>query len=167
MGVSPVISRVMAGGDHQGDVLLCWDGSPSAQRAIEHASRILGTGRSAIVLFAHVPVEEHAGVLGGTGNSDAPIMGPADGEDVLEQGVRVAQAAGFDATGVREVATNRRTADIILEYASDHDAQLIVMGQRGRSGLKAALLGLGSVAQEVLGTYPGAVLLVGPDGARR
>lgn len=153
----------MSAADHKGAVLLCWDGSPSARRAIDHASRILGEGRSAIVLLAHVPVEEHAGVLGGTGNSDAPIMGPADAESVLEDGVRVAQADGFDVTGVREVATNRKTADIILEKAEEHDAQLIVMGQRGRSGLKAALLGLGSVAQAVLGGYAGAVLLVGPE----
>jgi nucleotide-binding universal stress UspA family protein len=38
-----------------------------------------------------------------------------------------------------------------------------VMGQRGRSGLKAALLGLGSVAQGVLGAYAGPVLLVDRD----
>jgi nucleotide-binding universal stress UspA family protein len=143
-------------------VLLCWDGSASARHAIGHAGRILGEGRAAIVLLAHVPVEEHAGVLGGTGAPDAPIMGPADAEDLLEQGVRVAQSAGFAATGVR-VPAKHKTAEIILATAADEDTPLIVMGQRGRSGLKAALLGLGSVAQEVLRGYSGPVLLVGPD----
>jgi len=147
--------------DPKGAVILCWDGSTSATRAIEQASRILGEGRDAIVLFAHVPVEEHAGVLGGRGAPDAPIMGPADAEDLLEEGVRVAQAAGFAAIGLRVVAT-RKTAEIIVATAEEQDAPLIVMGQRGRSGLKAALLGLGSVAQEVLGSYAGPVLLVGP-----
>jgi nucleotide-binding universal stress UspA family protein len=42
---------------------------------------------------------------------------------------------------------------------------MVVMGQRGRSGLKAALLGLGSVAQGVLKSYDGPVLLVGRDTA--
>jgi nucleotide-binding universal stress UspA family protein len=149
-----------------GAVILCWDGSTSASRAIEQASRILGNGRPAIVLLAHVPVEEHAGVLGGRGAPDAPIMGPADAEDLLEEGVRVARAAGFAATGVR-VAAKTKTADIIVATAAEQDAPLIVMGQRGRSGLKAALLGLGSVAQEVLGMYDGPVLLVGPNRDQR
>ena len=145
-------------------MLLCWDGSSSASRAIGHAGRILGEGRPAIVLFAHVPVEEHAGVFGGVGTPDAPILGPADAEDLLEEGVKVARSAGFDATGLRVVA-KRKTAEIIVAAAEEHGAPLIVMGQRGRSGLKAALLGLGSVAQEVLRAYPGPVLLVGPDRA--
>jgi nucleotide-binding universal stress UspA family protein len=153
----------MSAEDHNRVVLLCWDGSSSAGRAIAEASRILGPGRPAVVLFAHVPVEEHAGVFGGTGTPDAPIIGPADAEDLLEEGVRVARSAGFDATGVRVVA-KQKTAEIIVAAAAENDAQLIVMGQRGRSGLKAALLGLGSVAQEVLRTYSGAVLLVGPSG---
>jgi nucleotide-binding universal stress UspA family protein len=151
----------MSAEDLHGSVVLCWDGSASATRAIEHASRILGEGRSAIVVFAHVPVEAHAGVLGGTRAPDAPIMGPADAEDLLEEGVRVARAAGFAATGRRVVAESK-TAEIIVAAAEEHDAPLIVMGQRGRSGgLKAALLGLGSVAQQVLGMYAGPVLLVG------
>ena len=153
----------MSAEDHKGSVLLCWDGSPSASRAIGHAGRILGEGRPAVVLLAHVPVEEHAGVLGGTGAPDAPIMGPADADDLLEEGVRVARSAGFDPTGIRVVA-QQKTAQIIVATAEERDAPLIVMGQRGRSGLKAALLGLGSVAQEVLRMYPGPVLLVGPSG---
>ncbi len=155
----------MPADDHTPAVLLCWDGSSSASRAIGQASRILGEGRPATVLLAHVPVEEHAGVFGGTGGPDAPIMGPADAEDLLEEGVRVARSAGFDATGVRVVA-KQKTAEIIVATAEEQGAPLIVMGQRGRSGLKAALLGLGSVAQEVLRAYPGPVLLVGPDGKR-
>lgn len=151
----------MSADDSTGPVILCWDGSTSASRAIEQASRILGEGRDAIVLLAHVPVEEHAGVFGGRGAPDAPIMGPADAEDLLEEGVRVATAAGFVAVG-RRVAAKQKTAEIIVAAAEEQDAPLIVMGQRGRSGLKAALLGLGSVAQEVLGTYAGPVLLVGP-----
>jgi nucleotide-binding universal stress UspA family protein len=150
----------MAVDGSQGPVLLCWDGSDSAGSAIAHAARILGAGRPAIVLFAHVPTEEHRGVLGGTSGPDAPIVGLADAEDAIDEGVRVAREAGFDASGQR-IAADRKTAEIIVATAQEHHAPLIVMGQRGRSGLKGALLG--SVAQGVLSAHPGPVLLVGRD----
>jgi nucleotide-binding universal stress UspA family protein len=149
----------------EGPVLLCWDGSASAGSAIQHAARIVGgNGRHAVVLFAHVPTEAHSGVLAGTSGPDAPIVGPADAEAMLEQGVHVAVQAGFDAEG-ELVAADRKTAEIIVAVANERDAPLIVMGQRGRSGLKAALLCLGSVAQGVLKSYDGPVLLVGRDTA--
>jgi nucleotide-binding universal stress UspA family protein len=103
-------------------------------------------------------------VLAGTSGPDAPVVGLADAEDALEEGVRVASQAGFDASGER-IAADRKTAEIIVAMAQEHDASLIVMGQRGRSGFKAALLGLGSVAQGVLGSYGGPVMLVGRDAA--
>ena len=145
-------------------VLLCWDGSASASSAIAHAARIVGRGRRGTVLFVHVPTEAHRGVLAGTSGPDAPVIGAADAEVILEEGVRVARDAGFDASG-EIVAADRKTADVIASIATDQGAALIVMGQRGRSGLKAALLGLGSVAQAVLKTYDGPILLVGRDTA--
>jgi nucleotide-binding universal stress UspA family protein len=144
----------------QSVALLCWDGSDSAHRAIEHAVRVLGRGHRGIVLFVHVPTEAHRGVLAGPSGPDAPIVGIADAEDLLEDGVRVADQAGFEASGLR-IAAERKTGEIIVSTADEQDAQVIVMGQRGRSGLKAALLGLGSVAQDVLRSYNGPVLLVG------
>jgi nucleotide-binding universal stress UspA family protein len=154
----------MPGDDGGRPVLLCWDGSDSAASAIAHAAQILGPGHSAIVLFVHIPTEEHRGVLAGTSGPDAPVLALADAQDALEKGVRVAAQAGFAASGQR-VAADRKTAEIIIATAREHDALLIVMGQRGRSGLKAALLGLGSVAQGVLSSYGGPVLLVGRDTA--
>ncbi|MBV8734863.1 MAG: universal stress protein, partial [Solirubrobacterales bacterium] len=88
----------------------------------------------------------------------------ADAEGLLEEGARIAGEAGFEASGLR-IAADRKTAEIIVETAKEQDAMLVVMGQRGRTGLKSTLLGLGSVAQQVLGTYGGAVLLVGPTPA--
>ncbi len=103
-------------------------------------------------------------MLAGTSGPDAPVIGLADAEDMLEEGVRIASQAGFDASGQR-IAADRKTAEIVVAAAQEHDVSLIVMGQRGRSGLKAALLGLGSVAQSVLSAYGGPVMLVGRDAA--
>jgi nucleotide-binding universal stress UspA family protein len=153
---------MMADDGSRGPVVLCWDGSTSASSAIAHAARILGGGRPAVVLYAHVPTEHHAGVLAGTSGPDAPIVGVTEAEETLQEGVRVAREAGFDVSGQR-IEADRKTAEIIVAAAERSDAPLIVMGQRGRSGLKAALLGLGSVAQGVLGSYEGPVMLVGRD----
>jgi nucleotide-binding universal stress UspA family protein len=146
-----------------GPALLCWDDSDAAERAIEHAGRILGQGHPAIVLFAYVPTESARGPLAGFGGPDAPIMGITDAEDLLERGVRAAREAGLDAAPLSVVA-ERRTSEIIAALAEDHDAVLIVMGQRKRSPLGTLLIG--SVAREVLGLHERPVMLVGPDRAR-
>jgi nucleotide-binding universal stress UspA family protein len=100
-------------------------------------------------------------VLGGLSGPDAPIMGPADAEDVLDAGVRAAQDAGFDAAGLR-VEADRKTSEIIEATAEEHNSPVIVMGQRERSALGKLLLG--SVSRELLDSFHRPVILVGPQG---
>lgn len=148
--------------DFNSPALLCWDGSEGAVSAIHHAGRILGPGREAVVLFAHVPTESARGILGGLSGPDAPIMGITDAEDLLERGVSVAREAGFNATGLR-IAAERKTAEIVVALAEERDAVLIVMGQRRRSALGTLLLG--SVARDVLNSNHRPVMLVGPGSS--
>jgi nucleotide-binding universal stress UspA family protein len=149
----------MSAEDPTGPAVLCWDGSDSARRAIEQAAQILGKGHRATVLFAHVPTESARGLLAGLGGPDAPIMGDSDAELLLEQGTDTARKAGFAASPMAVVA-GRRTAEIIVAVAEEQDAPVIVMGQRGRSAISAALLG--SVAREVISSFHRPVMLVGP-----
>ncbi|HEY2770875.1 MAG TPA: universal stress protein [Solirubrobacteraceae bacterium] len=149
----------MTAGNSTGPALLCWDNSDGAERAIEHAGRILGDGHQAIVLFAHVPTESARGILGGLSGPDAPIMGVTDAENVLARGLAFAREAGFDAAGTL-IAAERRTAEIITSMADEHDAIVIVMGQRQRSTIGKLLLG--STAQEVLNSDHRPVLMVSP-----
>lgn len=139
--------------------LLCWDASEAAERAIRHAGGILRRGHPAIVLFAYVPTESARGPLAGFSGPDAPIMGDGDAENLLERGVNAALESGLDATGL-SMAAERRTSEIIAGLAEEHDAVLIVMGQRRRSSVGKLLLG--SVAREVLGMHERPVMLVGP-----
>lgn len=150
-----------ASGD--GPALLCWDDSDAAERAIHHAGGILPKGHPAIVFFAYVPTEAARGPLAGFGGPDAPIMSVIDAESLLERGIRAARESGLDATGLSIVA-ERRTSDIIAALAEEHDAVLIVMGQRRRSSVGTLLLG--SVAREVLGLHERPVMLVGPGRPR-
>jgi len=80
-----------------------------------------------------------------------------DAEDVVADGAAVAREAGFDAEALLLVADGP-TAEVIARTAEELDARAIVMGQRGHSGLKSALLG--SVSREVVNAYHRPVILV-------
>jgi nucleotide-binding universal stress UspA family protein len=56
------------------------------------------------------------------------------------------------------VAADRPTAEIIVSTAEELDWPAIVMGQRGHSGLKSALLG--SVSRDVINAYHRPVIIV-------
>jgi nucleotide-binding universal stress UspA family protein len=56
------------------------------------------------------------------------------------------------------VQADRGIAEIITATAEEVDAPAIVMGQRGRSGLKTALLG--SVSRDVVNAYHRPVIIV-------
>jgi nucleotide-binding universal stress UspA family protein len=113
-------------------------------------------------MFAFVPTEASRGVLGGLSGPDAPIMSGPEGEILVERGVAVARDAGFDAEPLL-VKAEHKTSRIIVDLADEHNAPLIVMGQRKRSGVGTLILG--SVAREVLGAQHRPVLLVGPGSS--
>ena len=143
----------------KGPLVLCFDGSEAAAEAIRTAPVLLGPGRAARVLYAYKPTERSLGVAQAItgGRIDAPVSGEADAEDIVEAGVAIAREAGFDADGLL-VQADRPTGELIAATAKDLDAPAIVMGQRGLSGLKSALLG--SVTRDVINAYDRPVVLV-------
>jgi nucleotide-binding universal stress UspA family protein len=145
--------------DPRGPLILCYDGSEAAERAIRIAPVLVGRGRDARVLYAYKPTERSLGVAQGAtgGRIDAPVHGEADAHDIVDRGVAIARDAGFEAEPLLLVA-DRRTAALVAETAEELDAPAIVMGTRGHSGLKGALLG--SVAREVVNAYHRPVVLV-------
>jgi nucleotide-binding universal stress UspA family protein len=149
----------MAVEDPQGPLILCYDGSEAAERAIRIAPVLVGRGRAARVLYAYKPTERSLGVAQGItgGRIDAPVLGEADAHGVVERGVAIAREAGFDAEELL-IAADRRTAEIVAERAEELDAPGIVMGTRGLSGLKTAVLG--SVAREVVNANHRPVVIV-------
>ena len=145
--------------DPRGPLVLCFDGSDAAEQAIRIAPVLVGRGRAARVLYAYMPTEQSLGVAQGItgGRIDAPVHGETDAQDIVDRGVEVARDAGFEAEPLL-VAADRRTAAIVAERAEELDAPAIVMGTRGLSGLKTAVLG--SVAREVVNAYHRPVILV-------
>ena len=135
-----------------GPVLLAYDGSESSATAIAVAGRLL-PGRQALVCHAwtglsramlHSDPDDLPGVL-----RDAAVQ--FDEADIAEAtktaaaGVRLAQAAGFDAEPL-PVRAGRKTWRALLHAAEDHQASLIVAGAHGVSGIGRALLGSVSTA---------------------
>jgi nucleotide-binding universal stress UspA family protein len=75
---------------------------------------------------------------------------------LAEHGAGVAREAGFDAQA-RWVADSRTIASTVIESADELDADLIVMGSRGLTGISAFL---GSVSNHVLQHTHRPVLIV-------
>lgn len=145
----------MTAQDPHGPAIFCYDDSEGAARAVRLAGPVLRDRHPAVVLFVHTPTERSFGGLGR--GPDAPILGPADAEAIVARGVALAREMGFDAEGL-QVAADRKTAEIVADVAEQRDADVIVMGQRGRSGITSALLG--SVSRDVINASHRPVLVV-------
>jgi len=115
-------------------ILLCYDGSEDAFRAIEFAGTLFA-GRAAIVLA----VWEHYSVLSGVSRVDDELVQEAT-EALAADGCDRARDAGFSATPVA-VEAQHGVAEAIIDAADEHDALLVVMGTRGNTGIRSLLLG--------------------------
>jgi nucleotide-binding universal stress UspA family protein len=143
-------------------VLLCYDGSDPAKRAIESAGGVFGGG-PAIVLTVWESVGSavvHRGVPlpGELGRDMRALAGDVidtidsgiaqEAEATAAEGAQIAAAAGFDARpeARRAVSRTAKRDEVtiwraVLDAADENDARAIVLGSRGRSGVKSALLG--------------------------
>lgn len=142
--------------------LLCYDGSKSARRALQHAGRVL-EGGPAIVLtvwesIGSAILRHRLPGLTEVGREIREVS-----EEVVEEldastatwadatareGAEIAARAGFEASpqAMRALgrAVERTEATVwqaVLEAADEHDAAVVVLGSRGRSGLGSQLLG--------------------------
>ncbi|MDX6537450.1 MAG: hypothetical protein QOD37_1791 [Gaiellales bacterium] len=115
-------------------ILLCYDGSDDAFRAIQFAGTLFA-GRTAIVLA----VWEHYSVLSGVSRVDDELVQEAT-EALAADGCERARDAGFSATPVA-VEAQHGVAEAIIDAADAHDALLVVMGTRGNTGIRSLLLG--------------------------
>jgi nucleotide-binding universal stress UspA family protein len=143
-------------------ILLCDDGSDEAARAVRDAAPLLG-GREALVLYVWQSVTAYPLATLGGGLAVVPDdvdekIGDA-AREAAERAAERARAAGFEATPLSVEATGA-VWQTILETARAHDAELIVVGARGLTGVQHALLG--SVSEKVARHADRPVLVVHP-----
>ena len=141
-------------------ILLCYDGSVGAQRAIEVAATVLGTDRRAVVLEIGPPITAAESLA-----TLEPLVPGAAFEDLntsdalksAKAGTKQAVAVGFVATPRAELASERWEG--ITDVADEIDAAVIVVGSRGLHGAREALNG--SVSHDVA-THAGRPVLIVP-----
>ena len=144
-------------------ILVCYDRSPGAHRAIETAAALFPS-RAAVVLHVWSPVAVIAHAYGGAvrlPSYDDEVLRAA-AQELAEEGARVATVAGLVATPEISETTDKGTAHAILAAADRHDAGVIVLGARGLSKFKSFLLG--SVSNGVAQNARRPVLIVPPFG---
>jgi nucleotide-binding universal stress UspA family protein len=132
---------------NQGPVLLAYDGSDHAKAAIERAGAVLQHG-PAVVANAWTTFEGAApaallALPGDMVREGARTLDEANretAEELAAEGVELARAAGFDAEP-RAVRCSGPFFAGLIDVADELDARAIVAGSRGRSALRAAVLG--------------------------
>ena len=146
-------------------ILICYDGSPGAARAIKVAAALLGPRRAIVLDVAPLltGAESLAVAYSGTARNAIAETHAADAAQIAGKGAEIARSSGFDA--VARAAGAVPTWEGIVEIADELDASAIVMGSRGFFGLKEALHG--SVSHQVAGHAGRPVLIVPPLTRRR
>lgn len=146
-----------------GPVLLCFDGSEDARRAIGDAGRLLAPRHAVVLtvweaardLTALDPVGDAVGRLSGI-YAELDKAGLQAAREVADRGAQLARDAGFEPRSRVECGPVWRT---IVAIAGDEDAAVIVVGARGLS--RAATV-LGSVSARVSRHAGRPVLVVPP-----
>jgi len=117
------------------------DGSPTAECAVGQAAKLArACGARVHVVSAYRPASAPR-VRGGEGAPEVRAVEPGPADQVtaiLDHAVAVFRAEGVEA---ESHARRGDPADVLLSAAEDHDADLIVVGNRGMSGTKRFLLG--------------------------
>jgi nucleotide-binding universal stress UspA family protein len=143
------------------------DGSADSEAALAEAARLADRLGARVVLanvieYAHSPYVG-VGAIGPTVAPQVPLTAvleeqERDAERLLEE---MAEQAGLE-TAERRVVSGM-AAERLADLADEVDAELIVVGSRGRGAFKAAFLG--SVSTSLIGVARCPVLVV-PPGAR-
>ncbi|KTG14280.1 universal stress protein [Haloferax profundi] len=138
------------------DILVPTDGSPGTMQAIEHALELAGADSTVHVLSV---VDQRVYLAAGGDQQDAVIQALRDDAvDAVEKCAAECKDKCDTTTAVREGVPHR----VILEYADEHDVDVVVMGTHGRTG-RDKLTSLGSVTERVVENAKRPVLVVHID----
>lgn len=147
-----------------GPILIAYDGSDGAKTAIAEAGKVLGGGSAQIVtVWQSTASAAPAGLLAipaGVARSayeELDREAQHQAQAIAEEGAELARAAGLDATA-RPTLAYANTWSTLVDLAEDEQAAVVVIGSRGHSGIKSALLG--SVSHGVANHSRRPVLLV-------
>ena len=141
-------------------ILICYDDSPDAARAIEAAAALLGPRRAVVVdvvpwMTAAESMAATSSLVPGTAFEE---LNSAEARRMAGRGAEIARSAGFHAEPRGELAS--ATWEGIISVADELDAAVIVIGSRGLTGVKKIFDA--SVSQQVAEHAGRPVLIVPP-----
>jgi nucleotide-binding universal stress UspA family protein len=153
-------------------VLIAYDGSDAARRAIREAAELFGS-RGALVVTVWEPGLAYDATALPTAGLELPPV-PVDVEEareleeelherdrrIAQDGAQLARSAGLQAEPLA-VADEAHVADAIVALADERRVAAIVVGSRGLTGLRARLEG--STSNAVLKHASRPVLVVHAD----
>lgn len=131
-------------------ILVAYDGSAPSRRALDLASSIAAQDSSVELVLVHVMKLYAAGAA--TVGVEAVFAEDAEGSLSDMQRALV----GFPNKATTRLLKGTSPADLILKCAEDEGCDLIIMGSRGKGGVKGYL---GSVSYAVVQKSPVAVLI--------
>jgi nucleotide-binding universal stress UspA family protein len=144
-------------------ILLCYDRSPDAERAIDMAATLF-PGRRAVVVDVAPALTFAEGISATTSSIPGGAyedLNEAEARRGAEAGATYARDAGFEASPRGAVGTP--TWEAIVDIADEIDAAVIVVGSRGLSGIRE--LAKGSVSHDVAVHAGRPVMIVPPPRA--
>lgn len=136
-------------------IVIATDGSPTAQEAVAVGVELAAEHGASVTLVHVLPADEFivAGRMGHLPKAHRVDMD--ESEVALHEAADAAEAAGVNCI-LERISGN--TVDEIVAVADSANADLIVIGSRGRGPITSALLG--SVSKGVLGESRRPVLVV-------
>jgi nucleotide-binding universal stress UspA family protein len=140
-------------------ILLGLDGSPESARALDLATRIAADDSAHLEI---VHVREY--MLAGRAGMQTTRANEEDLEAIVRKQANDLTAGGTDVTLTVVTSTTGGPAHALANQAGESDADVIIVGTRGHTGLAGLLLG--SVTQRLLHISPCPVMAVpAPIGA--
>jgi nucleotide-binding universal stress UspA family protein len=153
-------------------ILIAYDGSGTARRAVQEAAKLFGSRRALVVTVWEAGLAYEVGAMAAdpTGMGPEPVdpvaarevddASKAHADRVAGDGTALAISLGLQAEALA-VADEGNVADAIVELARKRGVAAIVVGSRGLSGLRARLEGSTSNAVAKHASCP--VVLVHED----
>jgi nucleotide-binding universal stress UspA family protein len=151
-------------------ILIGYDGSADSQAAIDSSASLMGGNEATVLVVWETVLETMTrngtlamglGMVGGFDDGETDAVLEKAALDTAADGAQRAAAAGLVAQP-RIAGHQGDIADVILAVAADLDADAIVLGTRGLSGVKSLMLG--SVSHRVVHHADRAVLIVPSSG---
>lgn len=143
-------------------ILICYDGSSGAKRAIAAAAALLVDRRAVVLDVASPPMVAESYAVLGPMPRDLEELSTEDALERAQEGAEIARRAGLTAEARADIAVT--TWEGVVEVADEIGAAAIVIGSRGLTGARELLKG--SVSRDVAEHAGRPVVIVPPPHSR-